>query len=74
MNRKRTYRSKIKCGECSKIIYSDYTMEHLTRHDKLLACFECLLLTGEAQYDFFEIYISDYCFCRYLLFSLFEVL
>ena len=64
MNRKPTYRSKIKCGECSKIIYSDYEMEHLTRQDKLFACFECLLLTGEAQYDFFAIFISDFLFLQ----------
>ena len=64
MNRKRIYRSKIRCEECSKIIYSDYKIEHLTRQDELLACFECLLLTGEAQYDFFAIFISDLLFLQ----------
>ena len=35
-----------------------------SRQDKLLACFECLLLTGEAHYDFFAIYISDLLFLQ----------
>ena len=34
MNCKRTYRSRIKCVECSKVIYSDYKADHLKRKHK----------------------------------------
>jgi len=30
-NMKRSYRTKLKCEKCNKIVYSDYKTEHLKR-------------------------------------------